>query len=70
MQAASLTGRPQASGIMSDAPTKDEKLSPVEGFKVESHYLRDPIPTELVDGNDNIGTPATGPGELEHALST
>ena len=38
---------------MSDAPT--EKLSPVEGIKTESNYLRGPIPTELVDGNDHFG---------------
>ena len=40
---------------MSDAPTKEEKLSPVEGIKTESHYLRGPIPTELVDENDFFG---------------
>ena len=55
VQAASLAGRPQVSGIMSDAPTKEEKLSPVEGFKTESNYLRGPIPAELVDGNDHFG---------------
>src|SRR5262245_4221853 len=40
---------------MSDAPTKEEKLSPVEGFKIESDYLRGPIPTELTDANDFFG---------------
>jgi sulfite reductase (ferredoxin) len=36
---------------MSDEP----KLSPVEGFKAESNYLRGTIPEELADGNDFFG---------------
>ncbi len=36
---------------MSDNP----KLSPVEGFKAESNYLRGEIRDELVDGNDFFG---------------
>jgi sulfite reductase (ferredoxin) len=32
-----------------------EKLSPVEGFKSESNYLREPIASELNDGNDFFG---------------
>ena len=55
MPTASPAARPQADGIMSDAPTKEEKLSPVEGFKIESDYLRGPIPTELADENDFFG---------------
>jgi sulfite reductase (ferredoxin) len=32
-----------------------EKLSPVEGFKTASNYLRGEIAEELVDGNDHFG---------------
>ena len=37
------------------APEAKEKLSPVEGFKSESNYLRGDIAQELVDGNDHFG---------------
>ncbi len=33
----------------------ETKLSPVEGFKTESNYLRSDIATELADGNDHFG---------------
>jgi sulfite reductase (ferredoxin) len=33
----------------------EKKLSPVEGFKTESNYLRGDIGKELVDGNDAFG---------------
>ena len=39
-------------------PTKTEKTakpSAVEGFKLQSHYLLDPIPEELADGNNFFG---------------
>ncbi len=32
-----------------------EKLSPVEGFKTESDYLRGTIAQELIDGTDHVG---------------
>lgn len=36
--------------------TQEEvKLSPVEGFKIESNFLRGDIPQELTDGNDFFG---------------
>jgi sulfite reductase (ferredoxin) len=38
-----------------DKPTKAEKLSPVEGAKTASNYLRGDIAHELVDGNDHVG---------------
>ena len=34
---------------------KSPKLSPVEGFKAESNFLRGDIAKELVDGNDDFG---------------
>ena len=34
---------------------KAEKLSPVEGVKLNSNYLRGTIGEELVDGNDHFG---------------
>jgi sulfite reductase (ferredoxin) len=34
---------------------KAEKLSPVEGVKLNSNYLRGDIAAELVDGNDHFG---------------
>jgi len=41
---------------MSDnTQTKAEKLSAVEVFKQESNHLLDPIPEELVDGNEFFG---------------
>jgi sulfite reductase (ferredoxin) len=47
---------------MSDTQTADkpavekaEKLSPVEGVKLASNYLRGEIAEELVDGNDHFG---------------
>lgn len=40
---------------MSDAPAPEQpKLSPVEGFKTASEYLRGPIPEELVNGEPNF----------------
>ncbi|MGE0605736.1 MAG: NADPH-dependent assimilatory sulfite reductase hemoprotein subunit [Pirellulales bacterium] len=33
----------------------DAKLSPIEGFKSESNFLRGPIPQELVDGSNHFG---------------
>lgn len=33
----------------------DAKLTPVEGFKSESHYLRGEIGQELIDGTDHFG---------------
>jgi sulfite reductase (ferredoxin) len=36
-------------------PSKEEKLSPVEGIKLASHYLRADIAQELVDGTDHVG---------------
>lgn len=44
------SARPNA---MSDEPV-DGKPSPVEGFKVQSNYLRGTISQELVDGNDHF----------------
>ncbi|HUY89810.1 MAG TPA: NADPH-dependent assimilatory sulfite reductase hemoprotein subunit [Pirellulales bacterium] len=35
--------------------SEEPKLSPVEGFKTESNYLRGEIAAELVDGNDFFG---------------
>ena len=32
-----------------------QKLSPVEGFKAASNYLRGPILDELTDGSDHFG---------------
>ena len=41
--------------IMSDEPeTSRRKLSPVEGVKLASNYLRGTIAQELVDGNDFV----------------
>jgi sulfite reductase (ferredoxin) len=40
---------------MSEAQPKAEKLSAVEEFKEASGYLLEPIPEELVDGNDFFG---------------
>lgn len=37
------------------ATDEKEKLSPVEGFKAESNYLRGDIAAELVDGHPNFG---------------
>src|SRR5262249_28836897 len=34
---------------------EESKLSPVEHFKIESHYLRGEIAEELGDGNDFFG---------------
>jgi sulfite reductase (ferredoxin) len=36
-------------------PSLQKKLSPVEIFKAESHYLRGSIPEELVDGKPHFG---------------
>lgn len=41
-----------------EQPTKTEKAakpSAVEGFKLQSNYLLEPIPEELVDGKDTFG---------------
>ena len=35
-----------------------DKLSPVEQFKAESNYLRDPIAAEMLDGTDHFGKEA------------
>ena len=40
---------------MAEAEPKPEKLSPVEGMKSSSNYLRGKIVQELTDGNDNFG---------------
>lgn len=37
-----------------DAPKKEPKLTPVEGFKDASEYLKGPIPTELASGTPNF----------------
>jgi sulfite reductase (ferredoxin) len=44
--------KPTADASSTDKP---EKLSPVEGVKLASNYLRGTIGEELVDGNDHFG---------------
>jgi sulfite reductase (ferredoxin) len=44
-----------AAAPASAPPTPAEKLSPVEGVKAASNYLRGDIADELVDGNDHFG---------------
>ncbi len=43
------------SDATSEAANDDVKLSPVEGFKQESKFLRGDIGEELRDGNDHFG---------------
>ncbi len=44
-----------AEPVAPQATEKAEKLSPVEGVKLASNYLRGTIAEELVDGNDHFG---------------
>ncbi len=41
--------------VKPEAEAADAKLSPVEGFKTESNFLRGPIIEELNDANDFFG---------------
>ncbi|MDX1964067.1 MAG: NADPH-dependent assimilatory sulfite reductase hemoprotein subunit [Pirellulales bacterium] len=51
---------PASSPLTAESTTSGpvEKLSPVEGFKTQSHYLRGDIDRELTDGNDFFGKPS------------